>query len=121
ARSMAVGRTCGVCGSRFRGRAGALHCSARSRASGKCDGERRVTVLAGPADGVQSHCAEAVAVLAGLDGELAENPVELGERLAWSAAERAVRELIAAAIDRKVWLSEAYRGAGDDVGLRVRL
>ena len=72
-----------------------------------------------PAGG--GHTAAALEVLRGLDIELAENAEELGEQLAWSAAERTVRELIAAEIDRKVWLSDAYRDAGDDVGLRVRL
>jgi hypothetical protein len=65
--------------------------------------------------------AEAVAVLAELDAELAENSRELGEPLDYSAAERVVREMVASEIDRKVWLSEAYNGAGNDVGLRVKL
>src|SRR5262245_57833026 len=104
----AAERTCATCGNGFVGRAGARFCSSRcrqrarrSRAGGKCD-SAVVTVVprlvggpgAGTADSAagSAHCAEAVAVLSGLDAELAENSEELGQQLAWSAAERRLRE-----------------------------
>ena len=125
----AAEKACAVCGVGFRGRAGATFCSARcrqrarrSRVGGKCDGGR-VTVLPRLADGSPTgrvHSAEAVAVLAELDAELAENAAELGERLAWSAAEKTVRELIADTIDRRGGLLQLYSGA-ENGALRVRL
>jgi hypothetical protein len=68
------------------------------------------------------HCAEALALLAELDAELAENSAELGSQqpLVWTAAERAVRELIADTVDRKADLWQRYVVTGEDAA-RVRL
>jgi hypothetical protein len=64
-------------------------------------------------------------VLAELDAELADSSAEFeqkyGDPLDYSAADRAVREMVACEIDRKVWLLAAYDRAGDDVALRVKL
>ena len=126
----AAEKTCGVCGVGFRGRGGAVHCSARcrqrarrARVGGKCDGGGAVTVLAKGTDGPPAssgHCAEAVRVLAELDAELEENAEELGERLAWSAAERLLREAVADAVDRKVDLKHRWAASTQDAA-RVKL
>jgi hypothetical protein len=133
---VAAEKMCAVCGVGFCGRADARFCSARcrqrarrSRVGGKCDGVGAVTVLPGVADGVVAgcggspagggHCVEALVVLAALDAELAENSVELGETLAWSAAENTVRELIADTIDRRTELLGLYQDAAG--ALKVRL
>lgn len=61
------------------------------------------------------HCAEAVAVLAGLDAELAQNSKRMGlsRPLVWSTAESAVRELIADTIDRRTALMRLYEQCDD--------
>ena len=72
------------------------------------------------------HCAEALALLAALNAEAAENAEARGEpALAdgeddWSAAERTILEMIADSVDRKVELAGLY-GAAEDVGLKVKL
>ncbi|BCO63533.1 hypothetical protein MINTM006_34830 [Mycobacterium intracellulare] len=66
------------------------------------------------------HCAEAVSVLASVRAELAENSEFHGEDLAFSAAEEAVLELVADAIDRKVDLSAQYADT-DDAKLQLKL
>jgi len=79
--------------------------------------------MPGVADGSPTgggHTSEAVAVLAGLDAELAENSEELGERLAWSAAERLLREAVADAVDRKVDLKHRWAASTQDAA-RVKL
>ena len=135
-------RTCVACGNGFAGRGRAVFCSAacrqrayRSRKAGDRNAAS-VTKSGGHIDTVQTrdgvvaalpgvstgrvHTAEALAVLAELDGELAENAEELGEQLAWSAAEKTVRELIADTIDRRGGLLQLYQGA-ENGALRVRL
>ena len=135
-------RTCVACGNGFVGRGRAVFCSAACRQRGyrsRKAGDRNaasVTNSGGRIDTVQTgdgvvavlpgvstgrvHTAEALAVLAELDGELAENAEELGEQLAWSAAEKTVRELIADTIDRRGGLLQLYQGA-ENGALRVRL
>jgi hypothetical protein len=95
----------------------------RQRAGGDRNADRNakpVTVTV-PAGG-PGHTAEALAVLADLDAELAANARDAGELspLELSAADQALREMIADAIDRKVWLTQAY-GSTEDVALRVKL
>lgn len=72
------------------------------------------------------HCTEAVALLAALNAEAAENaeargepPLAVGED-DWSAAERVVLEMIACAVDRKADLSARY-SATQDEKLRIKL
>jgi hypothetical protein len=113
-------RTCVTCGDSLIGRAGALYCSPahRKRAQRARSADKRdaapVTVTA-PVGG---HCPEALALLQALDEELAENSADLGlteaAPLGWSAAESAVRELIADAVDRRVHLQRRLRECGDD-------
>jgi hypothetical protein len=52
--------------------------------------------------------AEAQALLAGLDADLAASAKHSGRDLVWSAAERDVLSMIGAAVDRRVELSAAY-------------
>lgn len=59
-------------------------------------------------------------VLAALDAEMAEASDECEEPLEWTAAEAAVRELIACEFDRKTDLEKMYREA-DDAKTRVKL
>ena len=59
-------------------------------------------------------------MLAGLDAELADNAELLGVSLEWSAAERALRELVADTVHRRADLLTMYRAA-DDAALRVKL
>lgn len=59
-------------------------------------------------------------MLASVRAELAENAEFHGEELAFSAAEEAVLELVADAIDRKVDLSAQY-AACDDAKLQLKL
>jgi hypothetical protein len=56
-----------------------------------------------------------VALLAALDLELAENSAEQGrlEPLVWSAAEQALRELLAGSVDRRVDLWRDYEASED--------
>lgn len=67
-----------------------------------------------------ARSAEARKVLRELDNELAAASARRGEKLVWTAAERAVLGLISAQIDRKVWLSRAWART-DDLKLRVKL
>ena len=70
------------------------------------------------------HSAEAMALLASLDAEAVENAEARGEielPADWSAAERAVLELIAGAVDRKVDLEARYDAAQDDIKLLLKL
>lgn len=73
------------------------------------------------------HSSEALQLLAELDAEAAEKaedrgdpPLEIGETY-WSAAERAVLELVACTVDRKVDLSVQYAVARDDPKLQIKL
>jgi hypothetical protein len=61
-----------------------------------------------------------VALLAALDKELAAAGAARGQKLVWSAQEEAIRELIAAARDREVWL-ESVASSTDDFKLRLKL
>lgn len=151
---MAVKKSCLRCGNGFIGRTNAAYCSPACRlrahrgrggsdetasatneaGSGETDEtvsqpKRRrprqpsVTVAAGQE---HSHTPEAVALLAALNAEAAENAEARGDPpLAdgqddWSAAERVVLEMIACAVDRKVDLSARY-SAADDEKLRIKL
>lgn len=128
ARAATGKRTCGSCQNSFIGRSSALFCSPackqrahRSRKGHNGNASRvTVTVPAAPAD--TDHCAEAIALLAELDVELAENSAGRGllEPLAWSAAEQAIRESIAYTVDRQVDLWARYRACDDDK-TRVKL
>jgi hypothetical protein len=120
-------RTCSNCGNEFRGRVGAAYCGASCRqrarrARGKsirdkCD-TRRVTLT--PARRAPAHAEEAAAVLAELDAESASNAEQIGKQLERSAAERAVRELIADTIDRRGDLQRMYE-ATKDASIMVKL
>ena len=57
------------------------------------------------------HCAEALEVLAALDAELADAARQSGQLLGWTAAESAVRELIARTIDHTTDLQQLYQEA----------
>ncbi len=102
AKATAGRRTCSSCGTGFIGRASASYCSpaCKQKAHRSRKGANRnagaVTVTVAAADGMATHSAEAVGLLAELDAELAEKSAELGllDPLVWSAAEGAVREAI---------------------------
>lgn len=68
------------------------------------------------------HCAEALALLAELDVELADSSAAHGllEPLVWSAAEQTARESIAWTVDRMVDLRARYLASEDDK-VRVKL
>ncbi len=115
-------RTCASCGNGFIGGARASYCSPackqrahRSRRGGKGNAARVTVTVATPVvDG--THSPEAVALLAELDAELAENSAAHGllEPLVFSAAERAILESIARNVDRTVDLWVRYRASDDD-------
>lgn len=133
---MASPNKCVTCGDKFIGRGGARYCSPackqrahRGRQGGNRNASRaqRVTVTEAPkrsrrprrsASG--GHCQAAMEVLAALDAEMAEASDECEEPLEWTAAEAAVRELIACEFDRKTDLEKMYREA-DDAKTRVKL
>lgn len=117
-------KTCASCGNSMIGRANARYCSATCRQRGHRSrkAENRDTdavtvpsradlpvMEAAPA----GHCAEAVALLAALDAELAENAQQLGQRLKWSASEAAILELAADIIDRRAELRGLYEVTRD--------
>ncbi|WP_133692053.1 hypothetical protein [Mycobacterium sp. BK086] len=108
---------CSTCGDGFLGTPRSKYCTpackqkAHRRRGAKSNADRNVTVERATQAG---HCAEALAVLSGLDQELASNASRLGKPLRWSTAEVAVRELIAEAIDRKVDLRRRYETSSDD-------
>lgn len=121
-------RKCSTCGNGFLGTLRAQYCStacrqkAHRRRSGRDRNadrnETAVTVmstLSAPPSG-RVHTAEALAVLAALDAELADNAEQLGleEPLEWSAAERVLLKLIADSIDRRVELQHRYDESDDD-------
>jgi hypothetical protein len=112
-------RACASCGNGFIGGVRASYCSPtcrkraqRARGGGKRDNRDKspVTVEAG------THSAEAMALLAELDAELAENSAAHGmlEPLEFSAAERAIRESIGRNVDRTVDLWARYQASDDD-------
>ena len=124
---------CASCGDRFIGRRGTTYCSARCKQAAhrsRKDGSRNASRNAASAAPVtvtalapgEGHSAEALALLRALDEELAENSADLGltedAPLGWSAAERAVLELIASEVDHRVDLCRRYEASGDD---KVRL
>jgi hypothetical protein len=117
-------QTCSSCGGAFIGRAGASYCSpaCKQRAHRSRKGANRnasgVTVTAAPAG---ARAAEAVALLDALDQDLAAAGAERGESLMWSAQDEAIRELIASAVDREVWLRAATCSSTDDLKLRMKL
>lgn len=140
---MAAKKSCLNCGNGFIGRADASYCSPtcrqrarRSRGGAKCDTpvtdtapaprarRRPATTTAAPSTGSDPgvHSAEAQAVLAGLDAELASNSRRLGlaRPLKWSTAEEALRAMIADQIDRKVELQRRWHASTDDHA-RVKL
>jgi hypothetical protein len=118
--------TCARCGNRFIGRAGAKFCGPackqKAYRSRKGDAPPATVLASGVHDASRTHTSEALALLAELDAELAENSADRGllEPLEWSAAERAVRESIACTVDRKVDLWARYR-ASDDDKVRVKI
>jgi len=122
-RAEAAKRTCVDCGNGFIGSPRARYCSpaCKQRAHRSRKGSNRnapsVTVLT---PGRGCHSAEAVALLAELDAELAENSTARGlvDPLAWSAAEQAIRESLAWTVDRMVDLRARYHASDDD---KVRL
>jgi len=129
ARAAAAKRTCSTCGESFIGRAGAKFCgpACKQRAHRFRRAIRnapRVTVTVAAADAASAHTAPALALLAELDAELAEKSAALelvgDDRLYWSAAEEAVRELIACTVDRKLDLWRRYHATDDDK-TRVKL
>lgn len=117
-------RTCFTCGDGFIGTARALYCSPackqrahRSRKASDASPSVTVTLQTGAA-----HCAEAIALLAALEEELAASSEERGgDPLEWSAAERTVLELVADSVDRRIDLWVQYREARDDTKLRIKL
>lgn len=68
----------------------------------------------------REHCAEAVALLAALDAELAKNSEALGQRLVWSAAEAVILELLADTVDRRAAL-ESLMASTDDAKIRLKV
>ncbi|RFZ05431.1 hypothetical protein VIMS_04933 [Mycobacterium marinum] len=137
---------CSSCPNTFIGRAGSRYCSPACkqrahRANRNANAEtvtdteaERVTVTAPAGKGSRfkrdqvtakvdvtgGHSAEAVALLQKLDAELAENAEQLGEPLSWSAADVAIRELVADTIDRRSELKALYRSTKDDK-LRLKI
>jgi hypothetical protein len=116
-----------ACKNKFIGRASAQYCSpackqrahrGRQAATGNSSAPR-VTVTI-PADQGPGHTAEALALLASLTAEMAENSEELGEELEFPAAEQVALEMAMCAIDRKADLYARYH-ASDDDKLRVKL
>jgi hypothetical protein len=124
--SAAAGRrACVACGNAFIGGARASYCSPacrkraqRARGAGKLDNRDKSPVTVGAG----THSLEAMALLAELDAELAENSAAHGmlEPLEFSAAERAMLESIARNVDRTVDLWARY-GASDDDKARAKL
>ncbi len=128
-------RTCSSCGGLFIGRSGALFCGStcrqrarRGRKGAKCD--IAVTDSAAPAIlgtgladplparreddscGVgEVRSAESSALLAELDGELADASDRLGQKLTWSAQERAILGQLSSLLDRKAELLGLYANA----------
>ena len=124
----ALRRKCSACGDQFIGGPRAVYCSPacrkraqRARGGNKRDPKRdtsAVTVrIAATAD--DGHCAEAAALLDALDRELAAVGAERGQTLVWSAQDEAIRELIACAVDREMWL-RATCSSSDDVKLQMK-
>lgn len=117
-------KACGNCGNEFQGRANASYCSAACRQRARrartprirdnCD-TQAVTVTAHG-----RRTAESRAVLDALDAELAANAEQLGQPLEWSAAERAVLDLIGDTIDRRTDLQARYEVC-DDGSTRLKL
>ncbi|HTX93658.1 MAG TPA: hypothetical protein VME67_01730 [Mycobacterium sp.] len=65
----------------------------------------------------------AQALIAALDDELASASKATGRELVWSAQELDLIEMLGAAVDRRVELSEQYEQCRDrkDLGVRVKL
>lgn len=128
ARAAAGKRTCATCGDRFIGRSGASYCgpACRKRAqrarSGKRDNKCDIADVTDKAQsaGRAAHSAEALAFLAALDAELADVSGARGQTLGWSAQDEAIRELIACAVDREVWL-RSLSASSDDVKLQMKV
>jgi hypothetical protein len=129
----AAKKVCASCNEGFIGRSGASYCSPRCKQrahrsrkgrKGNAQPAKRVTATARTGATAGAHCAEARALLAALDAELKENSEERGlsddEALSWSAAESAVLDMVACAVDRKVDLWARYL-ASDDDKVRVKL
>jgi hypothetical protein len=118
-------KTCGGCGNSFEARGRAAYCSraCRQRAwRDRTGGNRNETLRGGVTKAAErraGHCAEALEVLAALDAELADAARQSGQLLGWTAAESAVRELIARTIDRTTDLQQLYQDS--DAKTRVKL
>ena len=65
--------------------------------------------------------AEAQQLLAALDAELAATAKRTGRNLVWSAAERDVLQMIAAAVDRRVELTRTYEKARTPMAVKLKL
>jgi hypothetical protein len=70
---------------------------------------------------MRAKSAEAQALLDALDAELAASAKRSGRDLVWSAAERDVLEMIAAAVDRRVELSAAYGKSRTPMAMKIKL
>ena len=115
-------KACSSCGNEFRGRSGASYCSAacKQRAHRQRTGRNRnARTVTDPAC-CGAHTPHAQAVLDALEAELAANAEQIGQSLEWSAAERAVLDLIADTIDRRTDLQARY-AACDDSGARLKV
>jgi hypothetical protein len=62
---------------------------------------------------------EARKLLEGLERELESSSQRLGQKLEWSAAERAILGLIAGAVDRRVELADTYERSEPKVKVKV--
>lgn len=127
-------RKCATCGDGFLGTPRAQYCkdacrqkaARRRRPKPRADrnADRNVTVGAAPSAAV--HTPQALAVLSALAAEASENAVDRGEPAwedgedDWTAAERVVLDMIAAAVDRRVDLEARYAQADEDK-LRIKL
>lgn len=119
-----VSKQCASCKSAFIGRASATYCSPacrkrayRANRPAKRPANRPAGVTVTAASG---HCAEARELLGGLDAELKANAEHVGAALKWTAAERAVLDLIADTMDRRADLQRLFDGS-EKVTARLRL
>lgn len=116
-----AGKTCVACGDRFTGRSDAAYCSGACRQRARRDrGRANRDTIRGSRDGVATessapvHGAAAQAVIDSLNAEMKTCAELLGQPLKWSAAERAVLDLIAETYDRRADLQRRYDAASDD-------
>ena len=132
-------RKCETCGDGYLGTARSKYCkpacrqkAARGRRPTKTadrNAKRNAKTVTVPAAAAHreraqnahpAHCAEAMAVLDGLDVELAASAKRAGRPMGWSTADTTLRELIASTIDRRTGLQRLYEAATDPA-LALRL